>query len=205
MRKTASPWINVLMATCVKRITLNRHENPYKVGPGFITWSMPEVKYRKTSNIKPRSHRFRFWAPSQYPKRRIFVRSREVSKPRDWYFKLSHRFEIWQAHRQQCCRSACQISERSGNSKYKSRGFETLRDLTKRRLFGYWDGAQILYCIAFRPKAPTSIHSTKAHKQIQSIKIQQSTTKINMAAIHIGKRHDICIYLINALFCSSSS
>ena len=82
-------------------------------------------------------------APSQYPKRRLFVRSREVSKPRDWYFKLSHRFEIWQAHRQQCCRSACQISERSDNSKYKSRGCETLRDLTKIRLFGYWDGALV--------------------------------------------------------------
>ena len=68
-------------------------------------------------------------APSQYPKRRLIVRSREVSKPRDWYFKLSHRFEIWQAHRQQCCRSACQISERSDNSKYLSRAFETSRDL----------------------------------------------------------------------------
>ena len=83
-------------------------------------------------------------APSQYPKRRLFVRSRKVSKPRDWYFKLSYRFEIWQAHRQHCCRSACQISERSDNSKYKSRGFETLRDLTKRRLFGIWDGAQVV-------------------------------------------------------------
>ena len=82
------------------------------------------------------------WAPSQYPKRRLFVRSRKVSKPRDWYFKLSYRFEIWQAHRQQCCRSASQISERSDNSKYKYRGIETLRDLTERRLFGYWDGAQ---------------------------------------------------------------
>ena len=81
------------------------------------------------------------WAPSQYPKRRLFVRSRKVAKPRDWYFELSYRFEIWQAHRQHCCRSACQISERSDNSKYKSRGFETLRDLTERRLFGYWDGA----------------------------------------------------------------
>ena len=39
-------------------------------------------------------------APSQYPKRRQFVRSRKVSKPRDWYFKFSYRFEIWQAHRQ---------------------------------------------------------------------------------------------------------
>ena len=82
------------------------------------------------------------WAPSQYPKRRLSVRSRKVSKPRDWYFKLSYRFEIWQAHRQHCYRRACQISERSDNSKYKSRGFETLRDLTERRLFGYWDGAQ---------------------------------------------------------------
>ena len=81
------------------------------------------------------------WAPSQYPKKRLFVRSRKVSKPRDWYFKLSYRFEIWQAHRQHCCRSACQISERSENSEYKSRGFETWRDLTKRRLFRYWDGA----------------------------------------------------------------
>ena len=83
------------------------------------------------------------WAPSQYPKRRLSVKSRKVSKPRDWYFKFSYRFEIWQAHRQHCCRSACQISERSDNSKYKSRGFETLRDLTKRRLFGYWDGARV--------------------------------------------------------------
>ena len=82
------------------------------------------------------------WAPSQYLIRRLYVRSRKVSKPRDWYFKLSYRLEIWQAHRQHCCRSGCQIAERSDNSKYKSRGFETLRDLTERRLFGYWDGAQ---------------------------------------------------------------
>ena len=88
-------------------------------------------------------------APSQYPKRRLIVRSREVSKPRDWYFKLSYRFEIWQAHRQQSCRSACQISERSDNSKYKSRDFETLRDLTKRRLFGYWDRALVLFMVDY--------------------------------------------------------
>ena len=66
------------------------------------------------------------WAPSQYPKRRLFVRSRKVSKPRDWYFKLSYRFEIWQAHRQHSCRSACLISKRSDNSKYKSRGFTSV-------------------------------------------------------------------------------
>ena len=43
----------------------------------------------------------------------------------------------------QCCRGACQISERSDNSKYKSRGFETLRDLTIGRLIGYWYETQV--------------------------------------------------------------
>ena len=81
-------------------------------------------------------------APSQYPKRRLFVRSRKVSKPRDLYLESSDRSEIWQALRQQCCRCACQISKQYDNLKYQSRDFETLRDLTKRRLFGYWDGAQ---------------------------------------------------------------
>ena len=79
--------------------------------------------------------------PSQYPKRRLSVRSRKVSKPRDLYLELSDRSAIWQALRQQCCRCACQILKRYDNLKYQSRGFETLRDLTKRRLFGYWDGA----------------------------------------------------------------
>ena len=37
--------------------------------------------------------------------------------------------------------SECQISERLYNHKYKSRGFETLRDLTIRRLIGYWNWA----------------------------------------------------------------
>ena len=83
------------------------------------------------------------WAPSQYPKRRISVRSRKVSKPRNLYLELSDRSEIWQALRQQCCRCACPISKQYGNLKYQSRGFETLRDLTERRLFGYWGGALV--------------------------------------------------------------
>ena len=83
------------------------------------------------------------WAPSQYPKRRLSVRSRKVSKPRDLYLELSDHSEIWQALWQQCCRCACQISKRYDNLKYQSRGFETLRDLTKRRIFGYWDGALV--------------------------------------------------------------
>ena len=79
--------------------------------------------------------------PFQYPIRRLIVRSRKVSKARDLVLKWSYRFEIWHEPRQQCCRGACQISERSDNFEYKSRGFETLRDLTIRRLIGYWNGA----------------------------------------------------------------
>ena len=91
------------------------------------------------------------WAPSQYKIRRLIVRSREVSKPRDLYLELSDRSEIWQALWQHCCRCACQISKRYDNLKYQSRGFQTSRDLTIRRLFGYWNGALIL-CFA-RPSS----------------------------------------------------
>ena len=103
------------------------------------------VSYREAAVTRTR-------APSQYLKRRLFVRSRKVSKPRDLYLELSDRSEIWQALRQQCCRCACQISKRYGNLKYQSHGFETLRDLTKRRLSGYWDGAQGLVHFAYRGK-----------------------------------------------------
>ena len=70
-------------------------------------------------------------APSQYPKRCLIVRSREISKPRDLYLKLSDRSNIWQALRQHCCRCACQISKRYDNLKYQSRGFETSRSYDK--------------------------------------------------------------------------
>ena len=81
------------------------------------------------------------WALFQYPIKRLTVRSRKDSKPRDLYLALSDRSEIWQAPRQQGCRSACQISKRCDNLNYQSRGFETSRDLTIRRLIGYWNGA----------------------------------------------------------------
>ena len=80
--------------------------------------------------------------PVSISEKTTFVRSRKVSKPWDLYLELSDRSEIWQALRQHWCRCACQISKRYDNLKYQSRGFEISRDLTKRRLFGYWDGAQ---------------------------------------------------------------
>ena len=45
-------------------------------------------------------------------RRRLTARSREVSNSRDSGLGFTNRSEIWQAPRQQCCRDACQISER---------------------------------------------------------------------------------------------
>ena len=80
-------------------------------------------------------------AQFQYPIRRLIVRSHKVSKPRYLYLELSGRSEIWQTPRQQGCRGACQISKRYDNLNYQSRGFETSRDLTIRRLIGYCSSA----------------------------------------------------------------
>ena len=57
----------------------------------------------------------------QYPIRRL-VRSRKVSNPRDLYWELCDRSEIWQAPRQQCCQHASEISKRWDKSNYQSRG-----------------------------------------------------------------------------------
>ena len=84
----------------------------------------------------------------QYSIRRLIVRSRKVSKPRDLYLELADRSEIWQEHRQHCCWCACQISERCDNLNYQYRGFETSRDLTVRRLIGYWNGALDAMCLS---------------------------------------------------------
>ena len=99
----------------------------------------------KFVRVPKNSHHCECWTPFQYPIRRLTVRSRKVSKSRDLYLELSDRCEIWQAPRQQGCRSACQISKRCDNLNYQSRGLDTSRDLTIRRLIGYWNGALVLY------------------------------------------------------------
>ena len=70
----------------------------------------------------------------QYPIRRLIVRSRKVSKRRNLFSGWYDRSDIWQTPWQQCCRCTCQISKRCHNLNYRSRGFETSRDLTIRRL-----------------------------------------------------------------------
>ena len=79
----------------------------------------------------------------QYPIIRLVVWSREVSKPRDLRLILSDRSDIWQAPRQHCCRSTCQISKRCDNLNYQSRGFETSPDLMIRSIIWYWNGANV--------------------------------------------------------------
>ena len=82
--------------------------------------------WSRWSPRKRESHQ-RNWTLSQYPKIRLSVRSRKVSKPRDLYLELSDRYEIWQAFRQQYCQCACQIAKRYDNLKYRS----WLRDFTR--------------------------------------------------------------------------
>ena len=78
----------------------------------------------------------------QYPIWHLIVRFREISKPRDLCLELSDHSKIWQAPWQHCCREARQISKWCNHSIYQSRSFETQRDLTIKRLIGYWNGAQ---------------------------------------------------------------
>ena len=107
---------------CIKSVThlaihwIGRRGRPRKTWSKYVRTYISNCGHFGTD---PQDRDASRWGPpSQYPERRLFVRSPKVSKPRDWYFKLSYRFEIWQAPRQHCCRSACQISERSDNSKY---------------------------------------------------------------------------------------
>ena len=68
--------------------------------------------------------------------RRLTAKSHEIWKAQDLMLELSCR--VWQVSRQHCWRGACQISEPLAKSKPESRGFETLRDLTVRRLTVQW-------------------------------------------------------------------
>ena len=90
-------------------------------------------------------------APFQYPKRRLLdlvkSRSHEIDTLN---CRVALKFDRHIGH---CCRSACQISD--------IRQFhEALRDLTERRLFGYWDGAQVVHLLCharsllLTPKSP---------------------------------------------------
>ena len=57
-------------------------------------------------------------------------------------YPISPQFDT-QVPRQHCCRRACQILKRCDYLNYLSRGFETSRDLMRRHLIGYWNGAQV--------------------------------------------------------------
>ena len=45
----------------------------------------------------------------------FIVQSHKISILWDWVLKYSYRFEIWQAHRQHCCRGACHVETRLKN------------------------------------------------------------------------------------------
>ena len=79
-------------------------------------------------------------APFQYQITRPILGSREVSKPRYLYLESFDLSEIWQA----LCLSNIKAI-RYLNCQF--RGFETSRDLTVRRLIGYWNKAQTVWLL----------------------------------------------------------
>ena len=88
------------------------------------------------------------WAPFQHPIRRLIVRSREVSMPRNLYLEQSDRCEIWQAPWQHCCRRACQISQWYDNFKLpisRLRDFTRSYDKTSYRILKRGPGCHMWY------------------------------------------------------------
>ena len=92
-------------------------------------WTLQVRSYNKTSYLLIGHWP---WEMFQYPIRRLIHGDNFFLMGIVWYCT-----EIWQVPRQQCCWSACQISKWYAHFNTRSRNFETLRDLTKRRLFGY--------------------------------------------------------------------
>ena len=90
----------------------------------MITWS-PNAKGYEQGAI-------------QYYIRHLIRRSHKVWRSWDWVLKCLYRFEICQVPLKQWCWGTYQISEQLENSNHRSCTFETLWDLTIRRLMWYW-------------------------------------------------------------------
>ena len=107
------------------------------------------------------------WDPFQYLIRRLIVWSREVSKPGELYLELFDHSEIWQV--QHRCPFACQISKRWDNLNYQSCDLDSSRDLTIRRLIGYWNGSPFWFWVwslltsSFRFTSLAPVHSYDCH------------------------------------------
>ena len=78
-------------------------------------------------------------APFSISNKTFYRTTREVSEQRDWLFKLSYRFEIWQAAMLPMCLSNIRAIGQICIQISLLRDFA--RDLTIRRLTGFWNGA----------------------------------------------------------------
>ena len=132
----------------------------------FFLWNLSRWMMLQNSEV--------LWVPFQYPIRRLFLRSGEVSEAArlvlNYHITLEFDRNIGgTAVGRHCCWGACQISKWSYNSEveYKSRGFETLWDLTIRHFIGYWNGAQdfiFIQIILFQFAAQMPVKFQRAHK-----------------------------------------
>ena len=130
---------------------MKRLISKYSLTPRLWKTEFPPVAKSLDSDVFWSTSRAAAWAPFQHPTIRLTVRSHEVSDLRDVYLEFPDRSEIWQAPRQHCGRSVCQISMRCDNLNYQYRSFETSRDLPTRRLNGYWNRVLVPIVCLLRP------------------------------------------------------
>ena len=89
---------------------------------------------------------------------RFWIGSREIG---NLYNRIALKFD------RHIGSSACQISKRSDNSKYKSCGFETSRDLGITRLIWYWNGPIIWITADLSSIQPSRPHCSRTLIEIQ--------------------------------------
>ena len=84
--------------------------------------------------------------------------------------------------------SACQISKRCDNLNNQSRGFNTSRDLTIRRLIGYWNVAQV---------------SAKRHLQSKYENPERGWQNVKLLdGLKLHQRHSLSIYVYCKVRCT---
>ena len=138
-------------------------------------------------------------APCQYPIRRLKCKISWSLETARFVCSIDRLLWIWRAHRQHCCRRACQISKRCDNLNYQSRGFETSRDF-----IGHWNRS-LLYLNTHEvspvywhtyPSVNTMLHRRDSNascflficKYMESTEVFIAQITFDDVKIHLSKR-----------------
>ena len=113
---------------------------------------------------------------------------------------------LWNLTGTSAGRCACQISKWCDDFNYQSRGFEISRDLTIRRLKGYWNGPNVVikglaYCLIFFCSHEINFTLMTSSALDSYPFVRQATgldawaSRVKCPARFVSHLHDICIYM----------